>query len=172
MKYLLPVLVLMLLVCVQPLKGEEKSAVPEQPESRYIDVTSVLPSAEFGKIKKFILEKGGTMTYCNMYNDNPYYRFGNFDVFLSPSVGQFNINCDPRRSDFNQMTIRTEGMMYLNLHYATDYDSVAQKDISLYGPMQKSRVYLIDYYYGGRLSEETLTAVLQSALQEIGKAVR
>jgi hypothetical protein len=60
----------------------------------------------FRAIKALIFERGDRQTYCNMYNDNPHLGFEGFDVFLNPDTGQANINCDPSRSDFNEMVIR------------------------------------------------------------------
>ena len=42
-----------------------------------------------------------------MYNNNPHYTFKEFNVYLNPEVGQFNINCDPNLSDFNEIVIKT-----------------------------------------------------------------
>lgn len=64
------------------------------------------------RIKAYILAKGDRQTYCNMYNDNPHFRFRNVDCFLDPDTGQQNINCDPKLSDFNHLVVRTEHMDY------------------------------------------------------------
>lgn len=61
----------------------------------------------FIAIKRFILAKGDRQTFGNMYNRNPHYAFDGFDAFLIPDVGQANINCDPARSDFDGIVIRT-----------------------------------------------------------------
>ena len=59
------------------------------------------------KIKQFILQKGQRETYCNMYNDNPAHHTNGFYFYLNPDTGQENINCDPAKSDFNNLTIRS-----------------------------------------------------------------
>lgn len=66
----------------------------------------VLTRQNFEAIKRFILAQGDRFTYCNMYNHNPRYQFGGFEAFLTPEIGQGNINCDPARSDFNEIVIR------------------------------------------------------------------
>ena len=40
------------------------------------------------------------------YNHNPHHRFGAFDAYLTPDVGQRNINCDPERSDFDEIVVQ------------------------------------------------------------------
>ena len=49
-----------------------------------IDITHLLSYEQFENIKKFVLDQGQTMTYCNMYNNNPYYQFGAIELFLNP----------------------------------------------------------------------------------------
>ena len=58
-------------------------------------------------IKAFILQQGLRDTYCNMYNNNPTYQTTNYAFYLNPDSGQANINCDPAKSDFNNLTIRS-----------------------------------------------------------------
>jgi len=61
------------------------------------------------KIKQFILQQGNRETYCNMYNDNPAYQTKGYHFYLNPDSGQENINCDPKKSDFHNLTIRKSG---------------------------------------------------------------
>jgi len=61
------------------------------------------------KIKEFILKHGDAKVFCNMYNDNPHYKFENFHTYLIPDVGQINFNCDPALSDFDQLVIQDYG---------------------------------------------------------------
>ena len=65
-----------------------------------------LTAANFQRIKSFILRHGDRQTYCNMYNRNPHYDFGAFQVYLDPDVGQQNINCDPELSDFSTLVVQ------------------------------------------------------------------
>ena len=58
------------------------------------------------KIKQFILQGGKRETYCNMYNDNPAYQTKGYSFYLNPDSRQKNINCDPKKSDFHDLTIR------------------------------------------------------------------
>ena len=68
--------------------------------------THHLSPSRFTAVEQFILGKGDRLTYCNMFNNNPHYSCGSFDVFLDPTTGQHNINCDPALSGFNRLTIR------------------------------------------------------------------
>ena len=65
-----------------------------------------LSADAFDRIKRYILALGGRQTYCNMYNNNPHHRFGTFDAYLTPDVGQRNINCDPALSDFDEIVVQ------------------------------------------------------------------
>jgi hypothetical protein len=99
----------------------------------------VLSVENFQRIKEFILKNGDRRTYCNMYNHNPHYEFGTFHVYLNPEGGQSNINCDPDRSDFDEIIIQdwdTESIYFgvkidksrLNL----DYDEEQKEPLKQY----------------------------------------
>lgn len=60
------------------------------------------------RIKRFILASGQRETYCNMYNNNPAHHTRRYDFYLNPDTGQKNIDCDPSKSDFNSLTIRSK----------------------------------------------------------------
>ena len=75
------------------------------------DSTADNEIAAFRAIERFILSNGDRQTYCNMYNNNPHYALGDsLHVYLNPSVGveQHNINCDPTKSDFNQIVVQDQ----------------------------------------------------------------
>lgn len=72
----------------------------------------VLTIANFITIKNFILAKGLSRTYCQMYNNNPFYGFINFNTYLNPDIGQGNIDCDPTKSDFNHLVVQTKNTPY------------------------------------------------------------
>jgi hypothetical protein len=69
----------------------------------------VLTVEAFERIKRYILALGGRRTYCNMYNANPHHRFDWFDAYLTPDVGQRNIDCDPELSDFDELVVQDWG---------------------------------------------------------------
>jgi hypothetical protein len=72
----------------------------------------VLTVANFIKIKQFILAKGLSRTYSQMYNNNPFYGFTSFNAYLNPDIGQGNISCDRTKSDFNHLVVQTESTPY------------------------------------------------------------
>jgi len=76
---------------------------------------AVLNKTYFLLIKNHILARGDRQTYCNRYNHNPHFQFREFDIYLNPDIGQQNINCDSKLSDFNEMVIRTKDSDYYNL---------------------------------------------------------
>ena len=111
---------------------------------------SVLTVENFLKIKSLVLNQGDRMTYCQMYNNNPHYRFQAGDVFLNPDTGQANINCDTNKSDFNYIVLQSRkpwAWLYLRLN-RTD----ASKPI-------------VELIRG--TSEETSSALVHAVLQEI-----
>ena len=73
---------------------------------RSLSLTLKMTTDQFQTIKEYILKKGDRQTYCNMYNHNPHLVFGTYHAYLHPSVGQSNINCDPEKSDFNELVIQ------------------------------------------------------------------
>lgn len=81
----------------------------------FAEDATVLSPENFTAIKKYILAKGDRETFCNMYNDNPHIEIGELDCYLLPETGQANINCDPAKSDFNVMVIRTKSLKYLDV---------------------------------------------------------
>ena len=79
---------------------------------------TLLSSENFRRIKRFVLQAGDRQTYCNRYNHNPHYSFGEgFEVYLNPDVGQRNINCDPARSDFDEIVIQIQPPRGVTLYY-------------------------------------------------------
>ena len=60
-------------------------AVRDREES-YHALSPALPGNNFSAIVRFVLKHGDRRTYCSGYNDNPHYRFADFDVYLNPSL--------------------------------------------------------------------------------------
>jgi hypothetical protein len=82
-----------------------------------------MTTTQFDIIKQYILRKGDRQTYCNMYNNNPHLALDEFEVYLNPSIGQANINCDPNLSDFNDLVIR---LLHLPVYYDVMLDDNKQ----------------------------------------------
>jgi hypothetical protein len=73
-------------------------------------------------LKNHILKKGDRKTYCSMYNNNPHLALSDMDLYLNPDVGQLNINCDPKLSDFHHVVVydRTANTYYgIKLRFPT-----------------------------------------------------
>ncbi len=66
---------------------------------------TVLTVAHFVRIQKFILDKGKRRTYCNMFNNNPCWKFPDFNAYLNPP-DQRNINCEIGKSAFDILVIQ------------------------------------------------------------------
>ncbi|NIM15583.1 MAG: hypothetical protein GTO45_26700 [Candidatus Aminicenantes bacterium] len=100
------------------------------------------------KIKQFILEQGNRETYCNMYNNNPAYQTKNFRFYLNPDSGQENINCDPKKSGFHNLTIRNSdggknqyrAVEFLDKHYVYITANWPTDDLTV----QQVRQFVVD----------------------------
>jgi hypothetical protein len=75
--------------------------------------SEVLNKNNLDVAKRFILKNGQTCTWSNMYNNNPCFATANYNFYLNPDPGgphnhpQWNINCDPKKGDFNSLVIRS-----------------------------------------------------------------
>jgi hypothetical protein len=71
----------------------------------------VLNKVNLDGIKHAILERAQTCTWSNMYNNNPCFDTAYYQFYLNPDPGgphnhiQWNIDCDPRKGDFNTLVI-------------------------------------------------------------------
>jgi hypothetical protein len=97
----------------------------------YSNQEMVLNKANLDKIKNFVLKIGKRCTYCQLYNNNPCFSTESFDFYLDPDPGgpdnhpQFNLNCDPKKSDFNTLVIRSRrkldfGDQYRDINFQQD----------------------------------------------------
>ncbi|TET38025.1 MAG: hypothetical protein E3J72_04130 [Planctomycetota bacterium] len=96
---LVPAVVLLCVGCAQTVKPESEG--PEISDSS----GSILKVANFVRIRDFILGQGRRQTYCNMFNNNPYWGFSDFNAYLNPP-DQGNINCEIGKSEFNNLVIQ------------------------------------------------------------------
>jgi len=114
----------------------------------YRDITQILSVSNFESIKKYILKNGDRQTYCNMYNDNPHFSYGYFHVYLNPEIGQANIDCDPQKSDFNEIVIRDQNSepQYYYLHIVRLGDLENEKIIKVDTRMKENRIYILNPY--------------------------
>jgi hypothetical protein len=76
-----------------------------------INQNIVLNKKNLDAVKRFMLKNGQTCTFTNMYNNNPCYQTAHYQFYLNPDPGgphhhvQWNINCDPKKGDFNTVVI-------------------------------------------------------------------
>lgn len=49
---------------------------------RFVDLSDTFSKKDFEKVRKFIFKNGDRQTYRNLDNNNPQYKFKNFDVYL------------------------------------------------------------------------------------------
>jgi len=126
------ILLLSLLVLVLFCVGcKEKKSVPVSSSSSceiHNGDSEVLTVENFLRIKEFVLSHGDRQNCGNAFNNNPHYRFSEFDLCLNPENGQENINCDPNLSDFNQMVFSISEPSSGNSHYYITVPS-AEKDL-------------------------------------------
>lgn len=92
-----------------------------------IDLTDILSYTEYIVLKQFILDQGQIETYCNMYNDNPFYQFKNrVSLYLNPKHQFPTLEEAKEMHTYNSMTFRLPEeytIRYININE----DNVAQK---------------------------------------------
>ena len=49
-----------------------------------VDISKIFGKQDFEKTVRYILKYGDRKTYCNMYNCNPHYKYGDIDIYLNP----------------------------------------------------------------------------------------
>lgn len=146
---------------------------PEDPDyGEFREITSILSVKEFEEIKTFILSNGDQLTFCNMYNDNPHYDFGDFDAYLNPETGQQNINCDPALSDFNMLVIQdfSDSLTYYYMLLLRKGDLNKTDVVGALPGMRERNVYLRNFYYHELgYMEERIQAYLAAIREGMGE---
>ena len=100
----------------------------------------MLTDKKFLDIIEFILKNGGRQTYCNMYNNSPYYRFAEFSIYLNPINQSINWTKDElstKISDYHEVVIYDSNadVQYYHLRLNGNMvllDSGKQKDKSVF----------------------------------------
>jgi hypothetical protein len=119
------------------------------------DSDATVTSANFVRIRKYILEKGKRQSYCNKFKDNPFWAFRDFNAYLDPPDRK-NSNCEIGKSVFNELTIRVEkgGYTHIVLNETT-------------GDFRIVKDYAVR---DGVVSLDEVTGFFSRALTEIDKA--
>lgn len=112
-------------------------------QNHFIKITNQFSMQDFERVKNFILKEGNQKTYRNFDNNNPYYDFKKFEVYLASDIGQKNINNDPELSDFNTMTLKNDNQYYEIIAVKKGYIKAMKKGIE--SGMTENEVYLTDY---------------------------
>jgi len=134
-------------------------------KENFINISNKLSLDDFENIKNFVLEKGDTRTYRSFDNDNPHYSFEFFDVFLGSDIGQKNMNNNPEKSDFNELTIADwdSEIQYFTIIAVRNNDIKNKKEWFLDG-MKEESIYLVDH---NNIGIETLNKKLSKYLKSI-----
>jgi len=166
------IIIVTFLILFTSCSSGQKVAKDNKKESQSMDftnVSSIVNIEKFENIKEFILKNGDKMTYRNIDNNNPHYKFKNFDTYLGADIGQKNINNDPEISDFNQLTIvdSKSNIRYYELLILRKGDIKEGKRWVKEG-MKEEQVYLVDVYGKGlKLMENNLLNYLKQIEEEI-----
>ena len=129
----------------------------------------ILNKSNLDKIKQFILKRGQTCTYSNMYNNNPCIETSHFSFYLNPDPGpgntiQWNIGCDPKKGDFNTMVIhRNLQGEHTDAQFADQYRSIEFKD--------ESKLRLLEHYHS-RMSKAAIREFPEQAIKELLAAIK
>jgi hypothetical protein len=114
----------------------------------YRDITSQLSVQDFENIKMLILDSGIYEPYFNKYPEQPIYSFDDFSATLLPEVGQLNITCDPKISDFNQLVIYDSDLQSKYIYFQIIRQGDMEKEnieIPDYSGLKENKVYLLKY---------------------------
>ncbi len=98
---------------------------------------------KFETIKNFVLEKGDKQTFRNFDNNNPHYSLFGRELFLGSDIGQKNSSNDPKKSDFNELTVISKLYSGVNLHLlAVRIGDIESKKQWIQDDMKEGFVYV------------------------------
>ncbi|MGA1870892.1 MAG: BsuPI-related putative proteinase inhibitor [bacterium] len=112
----------------------------------------VINVEKFKKIRQFIIDQGQRETYCQMYNNNPYYQFSdNFAFYLNPR-SQLVDMYDAPVDEFIEITIQE--MPAPLKYYYIHYDEAAQNICVRSSPQEEIEEVekKIDFFFTEALS--------------------
>ncbi len=115
---LLGLLLLTLVMCASAASAETTTVRLSIRNDRQDE--KVITKANLLRVMKFILKQGKRETYCSYYSKNPAYHTKTFSFYLNPDSGQQDVDCDPAKSDFHDLTIRwhgARGLEYLHVEF-------------------------------------------------------
>jgi (2Fe-2S) ferredoxin len=101
-----------------PMPYAPRKDVGEVIESAEQDISATLSKEDFRRIVQFVLTEGDRQTYCQMYNNNPHYAAGDFEIYLNPvnqSINFWAEHLSVNVSDYNEIVLHaTESGIYYN----------------------------------------------------------
>jgi uncharacterized protein YcfL len=142
---------------------------------------AVLNKKNLDIAKRFMLKNGQTCTWSNMYNNNPCFATAHYQFYLNPDPGgphnhrQWNIDCDPKKGDFNTLVICGDGV---SLNQRNDIDKATKRQSSIelidtsVGFIDKDKVVI---EFAGTKAEIPALAATESsriALEELLLAIK
>jgi hypothetical protein len=128
--------------------------------------SAVLTVANFVRIKKFILAQGKRKTYCNRYNNNPYWAFPAFNAYLNPA-DPGNINSETGNFEFNELVIQASVPQPANQYWSNPGPITEYWHISLHAT---GKELLVQQYYSTTdppVLVQEATEYFRAALAEI-----
>ncbi len=97
----------------------------------------------FDKIKNYIIKNGDKKTFRNFDGNNPHYSLFGRELYLGSDIGQKNIDNDPKKSDFNELTVNSRLYSGVDLHLlAVRTGDIASKKQWIQDDMKEGFVYV------------------------------
>lgn len=128
-----------------------------------IDISYMLSYEDFQEIKQFVLDKGQTRTYCNMYNNNPYYELkDSVELYLNPVI-QFPKKEDAKKPD-------TYNTILIVIYNKKEDNSFRPIRIDIEADKTTKTVYLTSYWdtkESMKLKEDKFREYIHNILTEV-----
>jgi hypothetical protein len=116
----------------------------------------IITIANFTRIRKFILDQGKQQTYCNMFNDNPWWEFPKFNSYLNPTDESNTSKIG--KTEFNTLVIRIK-----------DGGQRQYWDVNLSEKKKELRIYQHYYTVEPEVLIKEVTEFFRQALDEIDR---
>jgi hypothetical protein len=133
--------------------------------------SAVLTVANFVRIKKFVLAQGKRKTYCNRYNNNPYWAFPAFNAYLNPA-DPGNINSETGNFEFNELVIQANVPQPANQYWSSPGPITEYWHISLDATRKELRVQQDYSKTEPRALVQEVTEYCRAALAEIDRQTK
>lgn len=126
--------------------------------------------ATFDKIKNYIIKSGDKQTFRNFDNSNPHYSLFGRELYLGSDIGQKNIENNPKKSDFNDLTVISRLYSGVDLHLlAVRTGDIAAKKQWVQDDMKEGFVYV---EFNKTWSIDTLEQHIDRLILEFNKTIK